>query len=90
MLFVAPTPGGTLAKELRQREEELNRHSDERVKIVEKGGLKIKDILGTKNPFKKSKCAQKDCPLCTSIANVVCSEDSNISCNSNNIGYRWR
>ena len=62
VLFVAPTPGGTLAKELRQREEELNKHSDERVKIVEKGGLKIKDILGTKNLFKNSKCTHKKLP----------------------------
>ena len=36
VLFVNPTPGGVLAKELRQREEELNRNSNERIKIVEK------------------------------------------------------
>ena len=39
VLFVTPTPGGELMKELQQREEELNRNSDERVKMVEKGGL---------------------------------------------------
>ena len=38
-----PTPRGKLA--LRQREEELNRNSQERIKIEEKGGLKMKDIL---------------------------------------------
>lgn len=90
VLFVTPTPGGTLAKELRQREEELNRHSHERVKIVEKGGLKIKDILGTKKPFKNSKCTQKDCPICTTSAHVVCSEENKIPCNTHNIGYRWQ
>ena len=77
-------------KELRQREEELNKNNEERIKIVEKGGMKIKDILGTTNPFKTSKCSQKDCPLCINSTHVVCSENSKIPCNTNNIGYRWR
>ena len=63
VLFVTPTPGGLLAKELREREAELNKNSTERIKIEEKGGLKIKDILGSKNPFKKPKCVQQTCPL---------------------------
>ena len=46
VLFVTPTPGGVLAKALQKREEELNKNNKERIKIVEKGGLKIKDILG--------------------------------------------
>ena len=90
VLFVTPTPGGTLARELRQREEELNRHSQERVKIVEKGGLKIKDILGTKKTFKNSKCTQKNCPMCTTSSLVVCSEANKIPCNTHNVGYRWQ
>ena len=49
VLFVTPTPGGVLAKALRKREEELNRNNPERIKIEEKGGLKIKDFL-PKNP----------------------------------------
>ena len=51
VLFVTPTPGGMLLKDLVKREEELNRNSNERVKIVERGGRKIKDILCNKNPF---------------------------------------
>ena len=90
VLFVAPTPGGLLAKQLRQREAELNKNNKERIKIEEKGGLKIKDILTSKNPFKKSKCVQKTCPLCTSSKYIETSEEEiKIPCNSNNIGYRW-
>jgi hypothetical protein len=90
VLFVAPTPGGLLAKQLRQREAELNKNNKERIKIEEKGGLKIKDILGSKNPFQKSKCVQKTCPLCTSSKYIETSEEEiKIPCNSNNIGYRW-
>ena len=90
VLFVTPTPGGELAKALRQREQELNKNSKERIKIEEKGGLKMKDILCSKNPFKKSKCVQKSCPLCTKSAFIeTSSEDVKIPCNTNNVGYRW-
>ena len=93
VFFVTPTPGGELVKELTQREKEINKNSGERIKFVEKGGLKIKDILGTKNPFKNkgSKCVQKTCPLCTSSQFVEGNfEDNQLPCNTNNVGYRWR
>ena len=93
VLFVTPTPGGILVKDLKQREEEINKNSDERVKIVEKGGMKIKDMLETKNPFKNkgSKCVQPTCPLCTSSQFVEGNpEDNQLPCNTNNVGYRWR
>ena len=35
VLFVTPNPGGTLVKDLKQRELEINKNSNERVKIVE-------------------------------------------------------
>ena len=89
-MFVTPTPGMVLVKALQKREEELNKNRKERVKMVEKGGLKIKDILGSKNPFKKSKCEQKTCPLCTPSELVeIDSKEIKIPCNTNNVGYRW-
>ena len=91
VMFVTPTPGGVLLKALKKREEELNKNSHERIKFEEKGGFKMKDILGSKNPFKKSKCVQKSCPLCTKSQFVeISSEDMKIPCNANNVGYRWR
>ena len=90
VLFVTPTPGGVLARELQKREEELNKNTNERIRIVEKGGLKIKDILGSKNPFKKSNCVQKTCPLCTKSECVdIQTEEIKIPCSTNNVGYRW-
>ena len=89
-MFVTPTPGMVLAKALQKREEELNKNKKERVKMVEKGGLKIKDILGSKNPFKKSKCEQKTCLLCIPSELVeIDSKEIKIPCNTNNVGYRW-
>ena len=73
-----------MLKELRHREEELNKHKKERIKIVEKGGIKIEQILTKKNPFKNEKCAEKWCPLCKGEYG-----DFKMSCSTNNTGYRW-
>ena len=83
ILFVPVTKGGTLAKELKKREEEINKNSKERIKIVEGGGTKMKDILIVKNPFPSTTCEKKKCLLCSNISNKV-----KIPCNSNNVGYR--
>ena len=84
ILFVPPTPGSGLLKELKNREEELNKHKKERIKIVEKGGMKIETLLTNKNPFKNEKCEAKGCPVCTGEYG-----DFKIPCNKNNTGYRW-
>ena len=91
VLFVTPTPGGVLIKDLKKREEELNRNNPERIKFVEKGGRKIKDIISSKNPFEKTKCVQKTCPLCTKEKDFIQTDSDKItiSCNTNNVGYRW-
>ena len=49
--------------------------------------MKIKDILGTtKNPF-----VNMPCPLCTKSEFVdITPGETRISCNTNNVGYRWR
>ena len=83
VLFVPPTPGGILAKQLRKREEELNKHNSERIKIVEKGGENVENILTKKDPFEKETCKEKMCPLCTGT------KKRKIFCNTNNVGYRW-
>ena len=58
---------------------------------MEKGGLKVKDILSSKNSVKNSKCFKEACPLCTDSTFVkVNTEKNKIPCNTNNIGYMWR
>ena len=90
VLFVTPTPGEILMKALQKREKELNRDDKERVKFVEKGGMKIKNILCKKNPFKKSKCQEKTCPMCFKSEFVeITTEEVKVLCNTNNVCYRW-
>ena len=46
--------------------------------------------MGSKNPFKKSKCIEKSCPICTKSEFVeINSDEIKIPCNTNNVGYRW-
>ena len=84
VMIVPVTKGGKLIKELKIREEEVNKFSDERIKFVEDGGIQMKDILVKKNPFPNKKCESKRCLVCES--NV--SDDILIPCLSSNVGYQ--
>lgn len=84
VLFVPPTPGGILAKELKIRENEINRNSKERIKIVEKSGQSIESMLSNKDPFEKENCLEEACPICKNPE-----KKKNLLCNTNNVGYRW-
>ena len=63
---------------------ELNKDDNERIKTVEKGGYKIKNMLVKKNPFEKTKCDEKWCPMCPEKYGKF-----KLPCNTNNTGYRW-
>ena len=64
VLFVPVTKGGKLAKELKKREQEINKNSHERIKVVEGGGIQMKNILVKKDPFPQEVCERKQCILC--------------------------
>ena len=89
VLFVPPTPNGELAKLIQKREAELNRYSRLSIKVVEKGGVKLKDVLIKKDPFNKPKCTTKLCPICHETKFSVKNEKSRIPCGTSNVGYRW-
>ena len=84
VLFVPITKGSLLAKELKEREREINKHSTERIKITESSGVNIKDFLINKNPFPEQKCDEKKCLVCISEDK----QNPKIPCNTNNVGYR--
>jgi hypothetical protein len=83
VLFVPVTKGGKLAKELKKREQEINKNSHERIKIVEGGGIQMKNILVKKDPFPQEVCERKKCILCKTD-----SKNFRIPCLTNNVGYR--
>ena len=84
VLFVPVTKGGLLAKELKKREDEINKYSKTRIKIIEDGGVQLKNFLVEKDPFPTVKCEKKKCFICNSEE----SDSMKFPCNSNNVGYR--
>ena len=56
VLFVPPTPGAKLAKLIQAREAQLNSDCENRIKVVEGKGAKLKDFLIRKNPFGTQEC----------------------------------
>ena len=61
VISVPVTKGGKLVKELRNREQEINKFSKERMKFVEDAGITLKSHLVQNDPFPKSKCEKKNC-----------------------------
>ena len=88
VLFVPPTPGGELAKRLKQRELELNSGHKMNIKILEKGGIKVKNILVKKDPFPALKCNESNCPFCIQSPQILTHEKQ--TCSAHNVGYRFQ
>ena len=57
------------------------------IKIVEKGGIKIKNILVKKNPFPAGKCTILHCPFCNNDKYLKISSENRKHCSSHNVGY---
>ena len=89
VLFVPPTPGSALCKKMQAVEKSINMNSSSRIKVVEKGGKKLKDILVQANPYKPNPCEKKICPVCHETKFTKPVEKDKINCNLNNVGYRW-
>ena len=77
VIFVPCTPKEELKKEY---EQEILR-SGFRIKVVERSGTKIKDVLHKKDPFKKKECEREDCFVCRSGGK------GKSMCNKENIKY---
>ena len=88
-MYVPPTPKGTLMKMLSAREKILNSNSNMRIKFIEKGGTKFRNMITKKNPFKPKKCEEQKCPICHSSRFTVINEKQIISCETPNVGYRF-
>ena len=89
VLFVPATPGSELANRIRLREAQLNQDPKERLKIVEKGGVKLRQILAKPDPFPKRPCDEPTCPLCKKSEFISEVSATKIPCDTQSIGYRW-
>ena len=65
VIFVPHTVGSGLAKELRKSEEKLKNITGDGVKIVERSGRKLEEILTGSDPWKGGDCGRQNCFLCS-------------------------
>ena len=63
-LFIPHTPGGLLARRMREKEAQNNQGRKIRFKIVEKGGVTLDRKLRRSNPWKGGKCGRANCFPC--------------------------
>ena len=68
VLFVQNTPNGELASDIKKIIADLRPWTGLNVKVVERGGTKIQDLLCKSNPWDNSDCSRIDCFTCSSSA----------------------
>ena len=66
IMFVQHTPNSELAKCLRKVVNDLRPWTNIGIKIVERAGERIEDILHKSDPWEKKDCGRKDCAPCIS------------------------
>ena len=81
VIFVEATPRNELINKLKETEDKFRISDNERIKFIQKGGKKIKDVLRNSDLFRQN---------CTSESNCFpCKGKSKFSfCRKSNVGYR--
>ena len=85
VLFVPHTHQSGLAKRLKENEESIKNVTGYRVKVVERAGFKIQDILTGKDPWKGADCGRENCFVCST--KVLTGKGLNKDCSKRNIIY---
>ena len=90
IMFVPPTPGGVLKSMLQSRTDQLTNNEGLKIKFIESGGLKLKNILARNNPFPTPECQDKICPVCkkTDISDPGTVRKFRAHCQTEGVGYR--
>ena len=82
VMFVPKTVGGKLAKELRDVDNKLSEITEDRVKIVERSGIKLRSLFHKANPWGNTKCSKSECLVCTNPYN------ESFNCDKRNVTYK--
>ena len=88
VMFVPHTPGSELARKLRENEENLVKITKTKVKIIERAGTKLQDLLTRSNPWKGSDCMRTNCILCFTKSRTE--KNKSQDCHQRNIVYETR
>ena len=63
-MFVPYTPKGELARRLREVETDIEKQTGNKLKIVERSGVKLIDLLHRSDPWEGKDCERTGCILC--------------------------
>ena len=82
------TSNSNLARDLREKETELEKITGDKMKIVERSGRKLEDILTHNDPWKGADCKRPNCFLCNT--KTLTGKDLKKDCTKRNILYEIR
>ena len=88
VMFDPYTAGSELAKRLRENEEKLAKITNTKIKIVERTGVKLQDLLTKANPWKGHDCETKNCLLC--YTKLKTEKNQTQDCHQRNVVYQTR
>ena len=88
VMFVPFTPGSELARKLRENEEKMGKFTNNKLKIVERAGVKLQDILTKANPWKGQECQRTNCILC--LTKQRTEKNQTQDCHKRNLVYETR
>ena len=72
VLFVQRTMNGDLIKQMRMKEESVQRLNKHGVRLVERAGSPLETILIKKDPWCKDRCKNYDCIVCRGETSSLC------------------
>ena len=88
VMFIPYTPGSELARKLRQNEENFSKITQNKIKIIQRTGTKLVDLLTKDDPWKGADCQRENCLLClTKLTTEKCKTQD---CHRRNIVYETR
>ena len=88
VIFVPHTRNSGLARDLKEKENKLQEVTGDKVKIVERAGKKLENIIAGKDPWKGKDCGRTNCFLCST--KVLTGKDLNKDCTKRNLLYEIR
>ena len=88
VMFIPYTPDGELAKLLRKNEEDLSKITDCKIKIIERAGTKLQDLITRSDPWKGSDCHRPNCLPC--LTKIKTEKYKNQDCHKRSIVYETR
>ena len=82
VMFVQKTPQSLLANRLKAADKKISEITGDKLRIVERAGLKLSSLLHRSDPWAGQKCSDQQCLICTNPHN------KKFDCSKRNIVYK--